>query len=238
MAAVLGAGLAAGAREAGVIVAFYAVYHVLIKGGLFLMLGTRGRPQWLMLLTGAMALGFAGLPLSGGALGKIAFKTVTGSGAVGLVFTAAAIASTVLMLHFLRLMRNAAGPGKPEQAPAAAGVAAAVAATLLPWGLFEAVTGLPAGYALTPGVLFDLAWPIVLGALVAAAFAAAGTQLPHAAPGDIGARLIAALERQAGRLANAVVRAETQAHQWPVSTLALAAALILFVALQTVFGPR
>jgi hypothetical protein len=35
-----------------------------------------------------------------------------------------------------------------------------------------------------------------------------------------------------------MTRFETQAHQWPVSTLTMAAALILFVALQAVLGPR
>ncbi|MCA3561457.1 MAG: hypothetical protein IOC82_10575 [Aestuariivirga sp.] len=240
MAAVLGAGLAAGAREAGVIVAFYAVYHVLIKGGLFLMLGTQGRriAAWQLGLAGFAALGFAGLPFTGGALGKLAFKDLTASGATSMLFSLAAVGSTVLVLHFLRLVRAAAQDPKPQLLSPAAWIAAVIAATPLQWSLFAAVTGASANSALRPEVLFDLAWPVAAGAALGWALAAAGTQLPQLPPGDIGARLIAALERQAGRLASAVVRAETQAHQWPVSTLTLAAALILFVALQTVFGPR
>jgi hypothetical protein len=87
-------------------------------------------------------------------------------------------------------------------------------------------------------VLFELAWPIAAGAVIAWGLAAAGTQLPRLSPGDVGARFIAVIEQQAPRLASLMTRFETQAHQWPVSTLTMAAALILFVALQAVLGPR
>ena len=216
------------------------VYHVLVKGGLFLMLGAQGQGRriaaWQLGLAGFTALGFAGLPLTGGSLGKLAFKDVAGGGATGVLFSLAAVGSSVLMLHFLRLVRAGVGDTKP--ASAVAWVATTIAATLLQWSLFAAVTGVSAAYALTPEVLFELAWPIAAGAAVAWGLAAAGTQLPRFSPGDIGAQLIAAIERQAPRLASLMTRFETQAHQWPVSTLTLAAALILFVALQAVFGPR
>lgn len=242
MAAVLGVGLAAGAPGAATIVAYYAVYHVLVKGGLFLMLGAQGQGRkiaaWQLGLAGFAALGFAGLPLTGGALGKLAFKDLTGGGATGVLFSLAAIGSTVLMLHFLRLVRLAAGGPKQDLLSPAAWMIAAIASTVLQWSLFAAVTGVSASYALTPGVLFELFWPIAAGGLVAWGLAAAGTQLPRISPGDIGAQLIAFIERQASRLAILVTRFETQSHQWPVSTLTLAAALILFVALQAVLGPR
>lgn len=231
MAAVLGVGLAAGVPGAGVIVAFYAVYHVLTKGGLFLMLGLRDRPQWQLVLAGFMALGFAGLPLGGGALGKLAVKDIAGSGLTGLIFTLAAVGSTVLMLHFLRLVRVGSGSATQDVLRPAAWIAVAIAATLLPWSLFAAVTGVPAGYALAPGVLFDLAWPVALGAVVAWGHAAAGTDLPRIAPGDAGAQAIAAIERLASRLASLAVRFEVRAHQWQVSTLTLAMALLVLVAM-------
>ena len=240
MAAVLGAGLAAGAPGAGTIVAFYAVYHVLVKGGLFLMLGAKGQriASWQLGLAGFMALGFAGLPLTGGALGKLAFKDMTGGGATGVLFSLAAIGSTVLMMHFLRLLRAAAAGPKQDLLSPAAWMAAAIVAMLLQWSLFAAVTGGAATSALTPEVLFELAWPIAAGAVIAWGLAAAGTQLPRLSPGDVGARFIAVIEQQAPRLASLMTRFETQAHQWPVSTLTMAAALILFVALQAVLGPR
>ncbi len=240
MAAVLGAGLAAGAPGAGTIVAFYAVYHVLVKGGLFLMLGAKGQrvASWQLGLAGFMALGFAGLPFTGGALGKLAFKDIIGSGATGVLFSLAAIGSTLLMLHFLRLVRAAAAGPKQDLLSPAAWIAAMIAATLLQWSLFASVTGVSATYALTPEVLFELAWPIAAGAVIAWGLAAAGTQLPRLSPGDVGAKFIAVIERQAPRLASLMTRFETQAHQWQVSTLTMAAALILFVALQAVLGPR
>jgi formate hydrogenlyase subunit 3/multisubunit Na+/H+ antiporter MnhD subunit len=242
MAAVLGVGLAAGVPGAGTIVAYYAVYHVLVKGGLFLMLGAQGQERkiaaWQLGLAGFMALGFAGLPLTGGALGKLAFKDVIGSGATGVLFSLAAIGSTVLILHFLRLVWATAGGPKRDLLSPLAWMAVMIAAALLQWTLFAAVTGVSTSYALTPGVLFELAWPIAAGGLVAWGLAAAGTQLPRFSPGDIGAQFIAVIERQAPRLAILMTRFETQAHQWPVSTLTLAAALILFVALQAVLGPR
>ncbi|MCA3554410.1 proton-conducting transporter membrane subunit [Aestuariivirga sp.] len=240
MAAVLGAGLAAGAPGAGVIAAYYAVYHVLVKGGLFLWLGAQGRriAAWQLGLVGFAALGFAGLPLTGGALGKLAFKDLAGTGATGMLFSFAAVGSTLLVLHFLRLARAPAQDPQPQPLSPAAWIAAVIAATLLQWTLFAAVTGDSARSALRPGALFDLAWPVAAGAALAWGLAALGTRLPAFPPGDIGERLIAIIERQATRIASAILRAETQAHQWQVSTLALAAALILFVALQTVFGPR
>lgn len=242
MAAVLGVGLAAGVPGAATIVAYYAVYHILVKGGLFLMLGAQepGRriAAWQLGLAGFTALGFAGLPLTGGALGKLAFKELTGGGVTGLLFSLAAVGSTVLMLHFLRLVLAAAGRPKQDLMSPAAWMAAVISATLLQWNLFVAVTGVSGTYALKPEVLFELAWPIVAGAVIAWGLAAAGTQLPRVSPGDIGAQFIAVLERQASRLASLLTRFETQAHQWPVSTLTLAAALILFVAWQAVLSTR
>src|SRR5262249_34050582 len=80
LAAVLGMGLAAGDRSAMIPVAFYALHHILVKGGLFLAVGvapltTRLRRLWLVLLPAAViALGLAGLALTGGALAKLATK--------------------------------------------------------------------------------------------------------------------------------------------------------------------
>lgn len=235
MAAVAGAGLASGGPDARIIIAYYAVYHVLTKGALFLMLGASPdkRPAWQRLFCGFTALGFAGLPLSGGALGKLAFKDVAGSGATGVLFALAAIGSTVLMLHFLKLLRSPDRDAAEGTISSASWIAAAAAASLLQWGLFSAVTGVSASYALTPGVLFDLAWPVLAGTLLAWALAAAGPRLPQLPPGDVSAAMAAAAERKLSRIAQLVTRFEIHAHQWSVSSLTLAMALILFVALQS-----
>jgi formate hydrogenlyase subunit 3/multisubunit Na+/H+ antiporter MnhD subunit len=78
LAAVLGMGLSAGDQSAPPVAAFSAMIHVLVKGGLFLALGlvaTTKRGIWLVLVPAAvLALGLGGLPLTGGALAKIACK--------------------------------------------------------------------------------------------------------------------------------------------------------------------
>ncbi len=106
LAAVIGMGLAAGDTTVATVAIFYAVHHTLVKGGLFLAVGagarTSGRGLWLVLLPAAvLALGLGGLPLTGGALAKLAIKGTLGDGVVGTLATLSAVASTVLMLHFL-----------------------------------------------------------------------------------------------------------------------------------------
>ena len=65
LAAVLGMGLAAGDGAGTDAAAFYAMHHVLVKGGLFLAIGVaaagRRRRWWPVLLPAAvLALGLAG----------------------------------------------------------------------------------------------------------------------------------------------------------------------------------
>jgi formate hydrogenlyase subunit 3/multisubunit Na+/H+ antiporter MnhD subunit len=89
IAAVLGMGLAAGDHSVALDTAFYAATHVLAKGALFLAVGVtavtaarRLRPT--LLLAAVLALGLGGLPLTGGALAKLAVKAPLGDGVVGL----------------------------------------------------------------------------------------------------------------------------------------------------------
>lgn len=171
-----------GSAEATVLVCFYALYHVLAKGGLFLAIDALARTehrrsqQVILVTAGITALGFAGLPLAGGALAKLAVKPLIGDGPAALLFAAAAAGSTMLMLHFISLIRNLV----PTQNRAEAGFTRQawlfvfVLALLLPWLLFDVATGLAAAYALTPGVLLDLGWPVALGLIVGWALAAMG----------------------------------------------------------------
>jgi formate hydrogenlyase subunit 3/multisubunit Na+/H+ antiporter MnhD subunit len=236
MAAVLGVGLAAGAPGAATAVAFYAVYHVLTKGGLFLMLGAKpneglGR-RWHMALAAVMALGFAGLPLTGGALGKIAAKDFAGGGMTGVLLSFAAVGSTVLMLHFVRLAMTSQTQQAKLPGATASWVASAVAATALQWLLFAAATGKSAASALEPSVLLELAWPVAAGCLLAWGLISAGTQLPRLPPGDVMDAAFAGLERTARRLAERAVGFESLARRWSVSSLMLGVATIVLVVLQ------
>ena len=118
IATVLGMALAAGNGGATMAVAFYAAHHVLAKGALFLAVGVAAasgaRRLWPVLLPAAVvALGFGGLPLTGGYVAKLAVKPPLGEGVVGLLATLAGAGSTLLMLHFLHRLRLAVDAG-PE----------------------------------------------------------------------------------------------------------------------------
>ena len=113
LAAALGMVLAGGDTDAVLGASFSASHHVLVKGGLFLAIGvaaTAGAYLWPVLIPAAvLALGLGGLPLTGGALAKLAVKAQFGEGVVGVLTTLSAAASTLLMFHFLRrLVQTAA----------------------------------------------------------------------------------------------------------------------------------
>jgi multicomponent Na+:H+ antiporter subunit A len=78
LAAALGMGLAAGDAGAGLGASFSAAHHVLVKGGLFLAIGLAAlagaRLAPVLIPAAVLALGLGGLPLTGGALAKLAVK--------------------------------------------------------------------------------------------------------------------------------------------------------------------
>jgi formate hydrogenlyase subunit 3/multisubunit Na+/H+ antiporter MnhD subunit len=113
IAAVLGMGLAAADKGTALDVAFYAAHYVLVKGALFLAIGVAAasstRRLWRVLPPAAvLALSLGGLPLTGGALAKLAIKAPLGDGVVGSLATVSAAGTTLLMLHFLRRLARAA----------------------------------------------------------------------------------------------------------------------------------
>jgi len=79
------------------------------------------------------------------------------------------------MLHFILLIRRIAPAPDAAASPAQLAWAFIFAlAMLLPWLLFDIVTGLAAGYALTPGVLLELGWPVTAGLLIGWGLSASG----------------------------------------------------------------
>jgi formate hydrogenlyase subunit 3/multisubunit Na+/H+ antiporter MnhD subunit len=118
--AVLGMGLTAGGSGVGTVVAFYAAHHVLVKGALFLAVGLAAtaasrRPLLVLFPALVLALSLGGLPLTGGAVVKLALKEPLGNGFVALLGNLSAAGSTVLMLHFMR--RLVANPAPKRQKP-------------------------------------------------------------------------------------------------------------------------
>jgi formate hydrogenlyase subunit 3/multisubunit Na+/H+ antiporter MnhD subunit len=229
VAAVFGMGIMSAVASAPVVVAYYAMHHVLAKGGLFLGVGVaaaNGRAGRIVLMPAAvLALGFGGLPLTGGALAKYAIKPELGYGWAGLLGSLSAAGSTVLMIHFLRLLaayNSPKGKGDAGTGSAVAWLAVAFAAVALPWIMFEAVTGLGPAAALTGDALWSAAWPMALGAALAVAIFRGRRPLPEIPPGD----LLGVMRRIAVPVGSGIARAaemlERQTRQWPVASMMLA----------------
>ncbi len=235
LAAVFGMGLSAGDPQAATAAAFSAVHHVLVKGGLFLAVGaaalSRARSLWPVLLPAAvLALGLAGLPLTGGALAKLAVKSPLGDGIAGLLANISAIGSTVLMLHFLRCLTWNAGPRSEETTPASitwTWLAVAFAAVAVPWALYPEVASASWRDALSLKELWSALWPVLVGCVLAAILQRKQHLLPQIPEGDVLAAAGTAT-RSAVNLASMMERIEAQARQWPIAGLLF---LVLFVIL-------
>lgn len=235
LAAALGMGLSAGEEGAVLVAAFSASFHVLVKGGLFLAIGavaSTRRSVWLVLVPATvLALGLGGLPLTGGALAKLAMKPVMGDGIVGVLATFSAIGSTLLMLHFLRRMWS--GSQQPEIAEGSALVwpwlATALAAAVLPWMLYSSVTNNSLRSALAPAEIWEALWPVLSGALASLALWRWGRVLPRIPAGD----LLAAdkgLVRLASASGAAMEKIDEHLREWPLaSAMLLGLAILLSV---------
>jgi formate hydrogenlyase subunit 3/multisubunit Na+/H+ antiporter MnhD subunit len=197
---------------AGPAAALYALHHGIAKGGLFLGVGVVGAwtgrlarvvvPAGLAL--GALAL--AGAPLTSGAATKLALKEAGSlapgalAGWLDLLLPLAAVTTTLLMARFLVtvLARRSPEADVPAHPYRLAGpwIAAVVATAVVTWIATGAMDGLPAvGDTVAAATLWEAAWPVVVGVLVALAAARLlqrlGVVAPVVAPGD----LLVALER-------------------------------------------
>jgi formate hydrogenlyase subunit 3/multisubunit Na+/H+ antiporter MnhD subunit len=241
IAAVLGMGLAAGDKSVALDSAFYAATHVLVKGALFLAVGVvavtsahRLRPT--LLLAAVLALGLGGLPLTGGALAKLAVKAPLGDGLVGLLANLSAIGTSLLMLHFLQRLARTAPQAQQPAAPAGLAVpwlVMALASVAVPW-LIYAYAGGDVADALTAGALFDALWPVLIGAALALALRRWQDRLPHVPAGDIVGALETAF-RRSYVVGAGLERADGLLRQWPAAGLSLLAIAVVLGA-ATLFG--
>ncbi len=242
VAAVLGMGLAAGDGGAVMgVVAFYAAHHVLAKGALFLAVGvvaaSGARRLWPVLLPAAvLALGFGGLPLTGGALAKLAVKPLLGEGIVGLLATLAAAGSMLLMLHFLQRLVPTTLPD-PEATPSVGlawpWLAMAFAAVAVPWALFLTLGVGTLADALAPAALWAALWPVLLGAVLAVGLRRFGHYLPRVPEGDV-VVVSESLTRASVALGAALERADGVLRQWPVAGISLLALAVILGAVMLV----
>ena len=238
IAAMVGMGLANSDRSIPLAVAFYAAHHILAKGALFLVIGvvaTTGSARlWPVLFPAAvLALGLGGLPLTGGALAKLAVKELLGNGVVGLLANLSAAGSTLLMLHFLRRLKAIAVRDSKATAPVglvAPWLMMALAAVVVPWVLYFA-DGIGSGSDALSATTFSAAlWPILIGGLLAVGLRYLAKSLPEVPEGDI----VVAGEKAAQATVAwgaALERADTFLRGWPVACLSLLTVAIILGAL-------
>lgn len=191
VAAVLGAGLAAGDAAAPDLAAFYALNHMLLKGAMFLAVGVAmasGPHRLPPVLIGATVLGLslAGLPLTGGALAKYAVKGPVGDGFAGLLLALSAGGTTLLMARFVLLLAGCAkGEGEPPRALLLPWAGLSVIAVLAPFAVFGPVTGLGLGPLFSLEAIIKSLWPVALGLGVAALLFQKPPKVAEIPAGDI-----------------------------------------------------
>ncbi|KAA5602587.1 complex I subunit 5 family protein [Blastochloris sulfoviridis] len=231
VAAVVGMGLAAGDAGAVTAASLYAVHHVLAKGALFLAVGLAAARRSLLVLglTAIVGLGLAGLPLTGGMIAKSVIKVPLGDGVIATLAGLASIGTTLLILHFVgRLAAKASGDAPMPLALRSAWIAVAMAALAVPWAL---APGDAVAKALTAEAMWQAAWPIGIGAVLALALQRFGHRLPAVPEGDVAASGTA-LARLMQQGSDATARLEAHLRAWPVAGLSLLAlALVLSLAL-------
>lgn len=234
VAVLLGVGLDTADPAVTNLTAYYAVHHTLVKGALFLGVGilatTGGRRFRLaLLLTAVLALSLGGMPLTSGALAKLATKPLFGYGWLAGAMTLAGAGSTALMLHFLLILRrDTAGntAGSPALGQLLPWLVVVAAAFLIPWSLYPAVSGEAVSGLLQPQALWKVTWPMLLGA-VAMLFVHRLPQRLGAIPeGDI-IVLAQAAQPVARRFSDRIGGIDAHFRRWPVAGFALIALAIL-----------
>jgi formate hydrogenlyase subunit 3/multisubunit Na+/H+ antiporter MnhD subunit len=231
--AIIGMGMIAGDRRAALAAAFYAAHHVLVKGALFLGVGsiaaTGRRHLWPMFVPACIiAVGIAGLPLTGGGLAKLVADGSLGSGRASTIATVSAIGTTLLMLQFLRGLAGSVAQHPEDQWPAGLAwpwLAAAAMSVIIPWTLYLAVPQGMLPDPLAPALLWKALWPILVGAVLAAAIWRFVPRMPRVPKGDIAIALNAAT-KIAFACGRTLERADGTLRQWPTAGMALLLAIL------------
>ncbi|MDI9239847.1 proton-conducting transporter membrane subunit [Lysobacter sp. LF1] len=219
-------------------VAFYAMHHLLVKGALFLAVGAApfARVRLLMWPAGVIALGLGGLPFTGGWLAKYASKDLMGDGFVGVLAVLSSIATTMLMLHFLRHLRVCAGrDGVSDARRAGAGLmvatwlAMALASVLMPWWIYLATDQRGAFSAFA---VWSAAWPVAIGVALSTLISR-WVRTQHGGDSAQTPAWLTSMERAGQRMSIAGEHVDTWVRRWPVAGL-----LLLGVCAATYFALR
>ncbi len=234
IAAALGMALVNGHTDASLNVAFYAANHLLVKATLFLTIGAlamRGtKPSnATLVLAAVLALSLAGLPLTGGALAKLALKAEFASGSAAMFATLSSIGTALLMTHFLICLAVPL-PGAAQECPGSLirfWAAVALGAILLPWAFYPAVDDV--SNALGFGKLVDGLWPVALGAGLAFVLRWVDWSLPEVPAGDSIVLEEGAFHRLL-KIGPTLETLDTRLRHWPAAGVSL---LLIILALLT-----
>lgn len=236
LVAMFGMGLATGAAGMALAVAFYATHHLLVKGALFLAVGViaqtgRKHLRAMLLPAAVIALGLGGLTLTGGALTKYAAKDLLGDGLAGTAAMISSVATSLLMLHFLRtLLQNTHVDGntRPPNGLAWPWLVMALGSVVVPWALYLVIPINSLSQALAPSALWDGLRPVLLGALFAIALERWKQQLPHIPAGDL-VTVLTPLGRASAALGFWGERLDNITRRWVVATMTLITLAMVFV---------
>jgi formate hydrogenlyase subunit 3/multisubunit Na+/H+ antiporter MnhD subunit len=223
--AALGMALIKGQTDASLDVAFYAANHLLVKAALFLTVGAlaaRGtrHSHATFILASLLALSLAGLPLTGGALAKVATKAQFADGSAAAFATLSSIATALLMTHFLICL--AAPPADTAQeCPSSLHrfwPAVALGAVLLPWAIYPAVGDVSDAFEFSN--LLDGLLPVALGAGLALLLVRIGRSPPFVPVGD-SIVLEEAAFRRLLRVGPSLDMLDARLRQWPAAGVSL-----------------
>jgi len=188
---VLGVALADGVPAAAVLpaVALFALHHGLAKGALFLGAGLAsdcgGAWRWgLLAVLAALALSFAGLPLTAGALVKSAIKEP--AGALGaMLIGLSSLTSGLILTRFIFVLPDCEHGSRPALLMVLPVLALAGAALWLPWVLYTGIVA-TAPLAVEDALsLIGSAWPLGLALLLSVVAFGVGLQPPPIPEGDL-----------------------------------------------------
>ncbi|HME86166.1 MAG TPA: hypothetical protein VKG91_16865, partial [Roseiarcus sp.] len=182
------------------------------------------------------ALSLAGLPLTGGAVAKLAVKGPLGYGLAASLANASAAGTALLMLHFVTRLAGSSSRDEETEAPASIvrfWPAIAIGAIFVPWLLYPAV-GNPLDTA-SVATVWDGLWPIAIGAALAPALRRWGASLPRIPEGDTIVAAEAAFNSSFA-LGGLFERLDARLRQWPAASLSLLAIALILAAMAAYGG--
>jgi len=172
-------------------VAYFALHHGLAKAGLFLCVGVMalsasGYQRGAVLgLAALLGLSVAGLPLTGGALAKLAAKEGIGD-IFALIVSMSSVTTTLILGWFLICLagaRTKSGPAPTWQSLFGGILVLGAMSMTLPWALWSGSVALAPNYPLQSANILDGLWPLLIGLALLALVRR--VNLPEQQPGDL-----------------------------------------------------